>query len=394
MDLPSYPPSRNKTLDFYEFANNYWDIFFGIGFGFLAYFFHTCGQQHLSVIFSALAIMSFSITIAEIAEILAERLGEPYGSFLLTFCAVAIEILLLYMLFMRSGGADEIAAMTVKSGIISAVIVDLNLLLGIAVLVGGLRFKLQEHNEETSSSYTTILLSTAVVLLVPSVLDMTDHSKEVIYKASVFMAFLLVGYYVVIAIFQTKTHINFFKATARSRLLRYKKRHSEEEEDDDGYAHREYLFDRFPSWLNMIIMTLVILFVGILAELLANDGLKSAVEVGISPAAAGLIISFIAVAPEFFTAVKAARNDEPQRVINIAMGASTVTMLLSVPFLVFLAYFKGIAFSINFNALEIGALIFTVLLTWKTTANGVTDYMEGISHLVVFAAYLILAFYF
>jgi Ca2+:H+ antiporter len=394
MDLPSYPPSRNKTLDFYEFANNYWDIFFGIGFGLFAYFFHTCGQQHLTVIFSALAIMSFSITIAEIAEILAERLGEPYGSFLLTFCAVAIEILLLYMLFMRSGGADEIAAMTVKSGIISAVIVDLNLLLGIAVLVGGLRFKLQEHNEETSSSYTTILLSTAVVLLVPSVLDMTDHSKEVIYKASVFMAFLLVGYYIVIAIFQTKTHINFFKATARSRLLRYKKRHSEEEEDDDGYVHREYLFDRFPSWINMIIMALVILFVGILAELLANDGLKTAVEVGISPAAAGLIISFIAVAPEFFTAVKAARNDEPQRVINIAMGASTVTMLLSVPFLVFLAYFQGIAFSINFNALEIGALIFTVLLTWKTTANGVTDYMEGISHLVVFAAYLILAFYF
>jgi len=394
MDSPSYPPSRNKRLDFYDFANNYWDIFFGIGFGIFAYFFHSLGEQYFSAIFSAIAIVCFSITIAEIAEILAERLGEPYGSFLLTFSAVAVEILLLYMLFVRSGGADEIAAMTAKSGIISAVIVDLNLLLGIAVFVGGLKFKMQEHNEDTSSSYTTILLSTAAVLLVPSVLDITDHSKDVIYKASVFMAFLLVGYYVVIAIFQTKTHINFFKATARSRLLRYKKRHAEEDDEEDEYCHHEYLFDKLSSWTNIVAMVGIIFFVGLLAEMLANDGLKTAVEIGISPAAAGLVISFIAVAPEFFTAVKAARNDEPQRVINIAMGASTVTMLLSVPFLVFLAYFQGIAFSINFNALEIGALIFTVLLTWKTTANGVTDYMEGISHLVVFAAYLILAFYF
>lgn len=232
------------------------------------------------------------------------------------------------------------------------------------------------------------------MLLVPSVLDITHHSKESIYKASVLIAFLLLAYYVVIVIFQTKTHINFFKATARSRLLRYKKRKAEEEEEEDDDAYPHYLFDRLSSWTNFFVMLLIIFIVGFLAEILASDGLKTATSLGISAAAAGLIIAFIAVAPEFFTAIRAARNDEPQRVINIAMGASTVTILLSVPFLVFLAYTQGIAFSLDFNALEIGALIFTVLLAWKTTENGVTDYLEGISHLVVFVAYMLLASYF
>jgi len=392
MDSGDYP-SRHDEVDIYEFAQDYWDIFFGFIFGASAYFFHLNGQSHLSAVCSALAIVSFSITISEIAEILADRLQEPYGSFLLTFSAVAVEIVLLFMLFVKSDKIVELVAMTVKSGIISAVIVDLNLLLGIAILVGGLKFKLQEHNEETSASYTTILLSTAAVLLVPSVLDITHHSKDVIYKASVLIAFLLLAYYIVIAIFQTKTHINFFKATARSRLLRYKKRKgSNEDEGDDAYPH--YLFDRLSSWTNFFIMAFIVLLVGLLAEILASDGLRSATDFGITPAAAGLIIAFIAVAPEFFTAIRAARNDEPQRVINIAMGASTVTILLTVPFLVFLAYTQGVSFALDFNALEIGALIFTVLLAWKTTEKGVTDYMEGISHLVVFVAYMLLASYF
>ncbi len=384
--------SPSPSLNIHEFAQDYWDIFLGTIFGLLAYYFHSRGEEHLSTVCSSLSVVAFSITISEIAEILADRLKEPYGSFLLTFSAVSVEIVLLFMLFVKAGGANELAIMTVKSGIVSAVIVDLNLLLGIAVLVGGLKFKMQEHNEETSASYTTILLSTAAVLLVPSVLDITHHSRESIYKASVLIAFLLLAYYVVIAIFQTKTHINFFKATARSRLLRYKKHKADEEDEESAYPH--YLFDRVSSWTNFFVMLFIIFIVGFLAEILASDGVKTALSLGISPAAAGLIIAFIAVAPEFFTAIRAARNDEPQRVINIAMGASTVTILLSVPLLVFLAYTQGIAFSLDFNALEIGALIFTVLLAWKTTENGVTDYLEGISHLVVFVAYMLLASYF
>jgi Ca2+:H+ antiporter len=362
----------------------------------LAYKLHIESSYALSAFASAMAIIFFSITVSEIAEILADRLKEPLGSFVLTFSAVVVEILLLFMVLLeRSDGLSSMATDTVKGGIISAVIVDMNLLLGLSVLVGGLAYKMQEHNEETSGSYITILLVTACVLLVPSILALTNHNAKVLNKASVLVAILLFAYYIVILIFQTKTHINFFKATARSRLLRFKKRMQDREngeEEEEEIDH--YIFERMPTAVNFLFMTGFILIIGLLAEFLAMDGLKTSVNLGISPAVAGLIIAFIAVAPEFFTAIRAARNDEPQRMINIAMGASTVTILVTVPMLLLLAKLYNIELPLNFNTLEIGALIFTVLLAWKTTQNGITDYLEGISHLVFFFAYMLLAAYF
>jgi Ca2+:H+ antiporter len=362
----------------------------------LAYKLHIEGSYALSAFASAMAIIFFSITVSEIAEILADRLKEPLGSFVLTFSAVVVEILLLFMVLLeRSDGLSSMATDTVKGGIISAVIVDMNLLLGLSVLVGGLAYKMQEHNEETSGSYITILLVTACVLLVPSILALTNHNAKVLNKASVLVAILLFAYYIVILIFQTKTHINFFKATARSRLLRFKKRMQDRENDEEEEEEIDhYIFERMPTAVNFLFMTGFILIIGLLAEFLAMDGLKTSVNLGISPAVAGLIIAFIAVAPEFFTAIRAARNDEPQRMINIAMGASTVTILVTVPMLLLLAKLYNIELPLNFNTLEIGALIFTVLLAWKTTQNGITDYLEGISHLVFFFAYMLLAAYF
>lgn len=394
-------PQRNSKTNFkkrlHYFVEDYWDIFLGTLSAAFAYALHLHGSYVTASIASSMAIIFFSVTVSEIAEILADKLQEPYGSFVLTFSAVAVEILLLFMVLMEtSDGFSSMAADTVKGGIISAVIVDLNLLLGISVLVGGLAYKMQEHNEETSGSYITILLVTACVLLVPSILALTGHSDEVLSKASTLVAILLFAYYIVILIFQTKTHINFFKATARSRLLRFKKRIQEKDdnEEDEEVEIDHYIFERVPTFVNFLFMAAFIFIIGILSEMLAVNGLKTSADFGISPGVAGLAIAFIAVAPEFFTAIRAARNDEPQRVINIAMGASTVTILLTVPMLLFLATYYSISLPLNFNTLEIGALIFTVLLVWKTTQNGITDYLEGISHLVFFMAYMLLAAYF
>jgi len=114
-------------------------------------------------------------------------------------------------------------------------------------------------------------------------------------------------------------------------------------------------------------------------------------EFGISSGLAGLIIAIISVAPEIFTAIKAAKNDQIQRVVNIAMGASTVSILLTVPILLILGHFSGVPLPLNFNPLEIGALVFTIILAWKTTDDGETNYFEGLSHLMLFMCYAVIA---
>ena len=383
--MDSHPPSSYEQSSIKHFLIEYIDIILGVAFSALSFYLHTIGNKDLSVITTAIAIGAFSMTVAEIADILADRFEEPYASFVLTFSAVVVEIVLLYMIIANAHESAQGLA-TVKGGIISAVIVDMNVLLGIAVFIGGLSFKEQEHNEDTSSTYTTILLVAASALLVPSILNYTHNSNE-LFQASVVIAILLLVFYVFIFIFQTKTHKHFFKATAKSRMFVIKKKQKEHGELDEHHEHDDYIFDKFSSPVNLTIIFLLIFTIGFLAEIFAKDGMVLAKEYNISAGLAGLIIAIISVSPEIMTAIKAAKDDEIQRVVNIAMGASTVSIMLTVPILMMLSYFNGIHLALDFNAFQVGALILTIILAWKTTDDGETNYFEGISHLMFFAAY-------
>jgi Ca2+:H+ antiporter len=258
------------------------------------------------------------------------------------------------------------------------------------VFLGGLQFSEQEHNKETSSAYTTILYVASVALLVPSLLGSSDHPMSKVIQASQIIALLLFIFYIIIIIFQTKTHTHFFKQTARSRIFRMKRKMLQNAEEDDD----DYIFDKFNNIGLIISIFIFITIVALGAEVFADDGVELAREYGLSTGISGLIIAIISVAPELTTAIKAAKNDEIQRVVNIAMGASTVSILVTVPVLMVLAFFTHIDLALDFNPLEIGALILTIILVWKTTDEGHTNYFEGISHLVFFAAYAIIAVYF
>lgn len=383
-------PDQNHRLRY--IIEDYWDVIIGLTAILFAVILHRSGNGNMATLFSALGIAALSVTVSEIAEILSERMAEPYGSMILTFSAVIVEIVLLYIILKEALHSPEVVE-TVKGGVISAVIVDMNVLLGLAVFVGGLKYVEQEHNKETSSTYTTILFVTALALLVPSLLSHTEHGEETIKQASYSIAFVLVLFYIIIVIFQTKTHTHFFQATARSRFFRLKRKLKEGEEINEE-EHSDYIFEKFNNFANFFVILLLIGVIAIAAEVFATDGVHLAKEYGISAGISGLIIAIISVSPEIFTAVKAARNDQIQRVVNIAMGASVVSILLTVPILLGLAYLSGLNLTLDFNPLQVGALIMTVILAWKSTEEGQTNYFEGLSHLMFFICYAIIAAYY
>lgn len=372
------------------FVEDYWDIFLGVFAITLAFYFHKNGQGGLATLLSAIGIGSLSLSVSEVAEILSERLREPYGSFVLTFSAVVVEIILLYIILLQVSSDPDVMG-TVKGGIIAAVIVDMNVLLGLAVFLGGLKFTEQEHNKETSSAYTTILFVASVALLVPSLLNESKHTVATIEETSVLIAILLIVFYVFIIVFQTKTHTHFFKQTARSRIFRLKRKMKEDELNE---VTDDYIFEKFNNLGLAFSIFVFIAIIALGAEVFAKHGVVLAKEYGLSAGLSGLIIAIVAVSPEIVTAIKAAKNDEIQRVVNIAMGASTVSILLTVPVLMALAYMSGIRLTLDFTPLEIGALILTIILAWKTTDEGQTNYFEGISHLMFFGAFAIVAIYY
>lgn len=375
------------------FIEDYWDIFIGIVSIALAFIFHLQHDSSLATLFAAIGIAALSLSVAEVADILSERLQEPYGSFVLTFSAVVVEIILLYVILLEVKHSPEVLE-TVKGGIISAVIVDLNVLLGLAVFLGGLAFTQQQHNKETSSAYSTVLFVSSSALLVPGLLSHTEHGSEALTHVSHLIAGILLLFYVLIFIFQTRTHTHFFKATARSRFFRLKRKLQEHEGEIDESEASDYIFEHLSTPINFMAIFFFIAIIAFGAEIFAGDGVQVAKEYGISAGLAGLVIAIISVSPEIFTAVRAARNDQIQRVVNIAMGASTVSIILTVPILMLLAYFSGINLTLDFNPLQIGALLLTILLVWKTTDEGETNYFEGASHLMFFISYAIIAAYY
>lgn len=375
------------------YLEDYWDIVVGIVAIVTAIFMHKSGFGAMATALAAIGIAALSLTVSEVAEILSERLVEPYGSMVLTFSAVIVEIILLYVILLEATHSPEVIE-TVKGGIISAVIVDMNVLLGLAVFIGGLKFTEQEHNKETSSTYTTILFVTALALLVPSLLSESEHGQAVIRETSIIIAGVLMAFYIIIFIFQTRTHTHFFQATAKSRIFRLKRKMQEGNQEIDENEHSDYIFEGFNNLGNFAVIFVLIAMIALGAEVFATDGVKLAKEYGISAGLAGLIIAIVAVTPEIFTAIKAARNDQIQRVVNIAMGASVVSILLTVPILLALAYISGINLMLDFNPLQIGALIMTVILAWKSTEEGHTNYFEGLSHLMFFVCYAIIAAYY
>jgi len=375
------------------FIEDYWDIFIGVVAILLAFIFHAQNESSIATLFAAIGIASLSLTVAEVADILSERLQEPYGSFVLTFSAVAVEIILLYVILLEVRHSPEVLE-TVKGGIISAVIVDLNVLLGLAVFLGGLAFTQQQHNKETSSAYSTVLFVASSALLVPGLLSHTEHGSDSLTHVSHLIAGVLLLFYIIIFIFQTRTHTHFFKATARSRFFRLKRKLQEEEGEIDENESSDYIFEHLSTPINFIAIFGFIAIIALGAEIFAGNGVVIAREHGISAGLAGLVIAIISVSPEIFTAVRAARNDQIQRVVNIAMGASTVSIILTVPILMLLAYFSGINLTLDFNPLQIGALLLTILLVWKTTDEGETNYFEGASHMMFFLSYAIIAAYY
>jgi len=365
-----------------DFWQNYWDLVVGFSalLGALVTFhFNLTGW---TTFLGAVSIGALAVTVSEVAEILSERFKEPYGSLTLTLSAVAVEIVILIMVLKEAHYHPEVVE-SVRNGIIATVLVDLNVLLGLAVFLGGLSVVEQEHNEDTSESYTTILFVAAAMVLVPTILNYTSNRQSVA-SGTLIIGFLLLLYYLAIFLFQTRTHTHFFRFNKKG-IIRPPSISKPEKEGN-------YLFDRLSDWQNVVVLGSLLLFIGIASELFSASGVQIFKQMGIGEGLVGLFIAFITVAPELFTAIKAARRDEMQRVINIAMGASTVSIMLTVPVLVFIARFgMGIDFTLVFNPLQVGALLLTIILVWKTTENGETNYLEGISHLMLFGSYAVVA---
>ena len=308
------------------------------------------------------AIIGVAFRIAHHAEVLALRLGEPYGTLILTLAAVSVEVVILAVLL--AGKPNPTLA---RDTVFSAVMFDINGILGLAAIVGGLKHGRSKYNISSANSYIAMLLvAIGIGMFVP---DFVPADKTKIY--SVFSIIVMAIMYIAFLRLQTVEHRTFFEYS------------SDVQEESHDEAHS-------PNVLHTGLLIGAVVLVGLLSEVLSallNPGLEGS---GLPTAIPAVLVALISASPEILTALRAAQHNRMQTTVNIALGASLATVLLTLPVIESLGLLDGRITVMALTPVQGGMLLVTFLAVMNNLHDGETNAIEGISNFALFAAFIAL----
>ncbi len=310
-------------------------------------------------------IIYSSLNVAHHAEVLAHKYGEPYGTLILTIAAVLVEIVIIVI--MMSHAHNPYLA---RDTIYSAIMLDINGLLGIAAIIGGIKYGEQKYNIDSTNSYMSmILISLGIAMVIPHFI-----AKEKIALYLDFTIVMFVLLYIIFTRVQLKEHRYFF-----------------EYQNDDINNHHEDT-SHISGLYHAVILVLSIIMIGLLSEHLSvfmNNNLK---ELGLPLALGAFSVAVISASPELFTAIKAAANDNMQTVVNIAVGASLATVLLTIPAVLVVSKFIHMPIELGLSVIQGIMLGLTILAAIIHFNDGETNALEGFVHFVLFIVFFFLMF--
>lgn len=333
-------------------------------------------------------IVMASTRVAHHAEILAHKVGDPYGTMILTLSAVAVEVLILAIM-MGSSSSPTL----VRDTIYSAVMLDINGIIGLAALLGGLRHGEQPYNDDSSRTYSAMILTAmGISMIVP---EFIPEAKWHYYSA--FTIFAMIALYALFLKMQVGTHSYFFSysyrsqaaATATAPTASGSGPSAASEKPQSKPAAQTEAEDESAT-VSIAIILIGVLIIGFLAEFMSaflNEGLEGT---GAPPALMAVIVASISAAPEILTALRAALKNRMQSVVNIAMGASLSTVILTVPVMEAIALYTGQPFIMAMTPVQTVMVAITLIVAAINLNDGQTNAIEGMTHFVLFATFVML----
>ncbi|ERI14276.1 hypothetical protein O206_22555 [Ochrobactrum sp. EGD-AQ16] len=313
------------------------------------------------------AIVAVSVRVAHRAEAIASKVGDPYGTMVLTMSAVGVEVLILLILMNESSGSPTLA----RDTIFSAVMLDINGILGLAALLGGWKFGEQAYNDDSGKTYGVMILTAmGISMVVP---EFVPQEKWRVY--SIFTVGAMAMLYWVFLRNQIGQHSYFFN-------------YSYPEKKTRGGKAREYE----PLTPSIVVLVIGVVLIGFLAEVMSAFLLHGLHAVGAPVALAALVVAIMSAAPELLTALRAALANRMQVVINIALGASLSTVILTVPVIEGFALYNDQPIVMAMTPIQTMMIAITLIAAAINLNDGQTNAIEGMTHFVLFATFLALSF--
>lgn len=322
------------------------------------------------LVFAAvLLVILFGTVFAAVhhAEVIAERIGEPFGTLLLTLAVTIIEVALIATIMLGESGVPTLARDTV----FAVVMIVCNGLVGICILVGGLRYREQDFQVTGANVYLSVLVVLATITLILP--NYTETTPGPIYSASQlgFVSVITIVLYGVFLYTQTIRHRDYFIAGAG------------EEEQDPVPGGRVLLI----SGLLLLVSLVGVVMLAKKFSLVVDAG---AAAIGAPPAFAGVVVALLILLPEGIAALAAARKNDLQKSINLALGSSLATIGLTVPAVAVATYLLDKRLVLGLETRDTMLLIMTFLVSLATFGTGRTNILFGLVHLVMFAVFMFL----
>jgi Ca2+:H+ antiporter len=327
---------------------------------------------------AALGIVPTAALMGRATEELAARSGPGIGGLLNVTFGNAPELII--ALFALGQGLHEV----VKASIVGSIIGNILLVLGAAMLAGGLRHKKQTFSRTGASVQTSMLLLAAAALLMPAIFELVEGKGlphpgaeivdygSTVEHLSLLVAVVLIVTYALGLVFSLKTHRDIFNPEYG-------------DEDSWGWSVRT----------SVIALAIAGVLVGVMSEVLVSSISEASKAVGLSEFFIGVIvIAIVGNAAEHWVAVLVAMKDKMDLSVNIAIGSSAQVALFVAPVLVLASFFIGPhPLALVFNGFELGAILIAILIANYVTQDGESTWFEGVQLLAVYLVFGI-AFYY
>jgi Ca2+:H+ antiporter len=325
-------------------------------------------QESLLFAFSALAIIPLAGIMGEATEVISYYAGNRIGGFLNATFGNATELIIAFFA-MKAGLFD-----VVKASIAGSVIGNILLVLGLSMLLGGLKYKTQYFSQKVIDVTASMLLFAVIGLTIPAIFTHTVSPDLLTTRyegLSVVVAVIMFAIYILSLVFSFYTHKDLYAIE------------SEEEEKPECSLKKA-----------IIMLVLATVFIGIESEMFVGTVEPMTKALGLSEFFVGIIlVPIIGNAAEHSTAVIMALKNKMNVSIEIALGSSLQIILFVTPVLIFLSlFFKPM--SIVFNTFELVALLFSVFIANRLASDGESNWLEGVQlvavYIIIAAAFFVL----
>ena len=321
---------------------------------------------------SALLVASVVVAVHH-AEVVAHRVGEPFGTLILAVCVTIIEVaLIVTVMLSESDGSEYIA----RDAVFAAIMIVVNGVVGLAILIGGVRHHELSFRIEGSNSALTVLAALATLTLVLPSFTISSSGPTYTDSQLIFAGLSSLVLYATFVFVQTVRHRDYFLPVEPAQMC-------------DRRVHAPA-----PS-TSKAIRSGVLLGIALLAVVGLAMALSPMIESGVAAAGApkaivGIIIAALVLAPESVAAIRAALANRLQTSFNLALGSALASIGLTIPTVAVLSIWLDLPLNLGVNSVSLILLALTLLSGVITLATGKTAVLQGVVHLVIFMAYLFL----